>query len=109
MPVVLLTLVKPKGHSFKVTPKGSDAGLTHEDRFTILVALGLIFATGIGIFLNTNFATRIVTEASLLPVVAFWSIFNMLILLIVVTISVPRPVSRAEERFAICEPCRIVT
>jgi hypothetical protein len=30
-------------------------------------------------------------------------------LLIVATIAVPRPVSRAEERFDISEPCRIVT
>ena len=109
MPLVLITLLKPHGHGFKVTPKGSDAGLSREDRFTILVALGLILATGTGLFLNASFAHRIVGAGELLPVVAFWSIFNMLILLIVMTMAVPRPTFRAEERFALDEPCRIVT
>lgn len=108
MPVVLTTLVKPHGHGFKVTPKGSDAGLSHEDRFTIVVALTLILATGSGLFLNANFATRIVSTGELLPVVAFWSVFNMLILLIVVTMAVPRSSFRAEERFPLDEPCRII-
>lgn len=107
MPVVLLTLIKPKGHGFKVTPKGSDAGLASADKFTIRVALALIVATGIGLFLNTNFATRLVSEGELLPVVAFWSVFNMLILLIVITVAVPRPIFRTEERFDLREPCRI--
>jgi len=31
MPVVLRTLVRPHGRSLKVTPKGSDAGLSRED------------------------------------------------------------------------------
>jgi len=109
MPVVLLTLVKPKGHSFKVTPKGSDAGLASEDRFTIKVALGIIFLTSSGLIINANYATRIVTAGELLPVVAFWSVFNMIVLLIVATIAVPRPIFRSEERFEIAEPCRILT
>ena len=107
MPLVLITLIRPHGHGFKVTPKGSDAGLSREDRFTILVALGLIVATGTGLFLNANFATRIVGAGELLPVVAFWSVFNMVILLIVMTMAVPRPSLRTEERFPADEPCRI--
>ncbi len=109
MPIVLFKLIKPTGHSFKVTPKGSEAGIAQPDSFTIIVALGIIFATGLGLLINSNFNTHIVTEASLLPVVAFWSVFNMIVLLIVATIAVPRPVSRTEERFDISEPCRIVT
>jgi cellulose synthase (UDP-forming) len=107
LPLVLMTLVKPHGHGFKVTPKGSDAGLSREDRFTILIALGLILATGTGLFLNVGFAWRVVNAGELLPVVAFWSIFNMLILLIVMTMAVPRPSFRTEERFALDEPCRM--
>ncbi len=109
MPIVLLTFIKPKGHGFKVTPKGSDAVAAEADRFTIVVALGIIFATGFGLILNTNFSTQIVTEGELLPVVAFWSVFNMIVLLIVATIAVPRPAFRTEERFEIAEPCRLVT
>ncbi len=108
MPVVFFTLVKPHGHSFKVTPKGSDAGLAREDRFTVLIALGLILAIGSGLMLNTGFSTRIVTTGELLPVVAFWSIFNMVVLLMVMTVAVPRPVHRAEERFEREEACRLM-
>ncbi|NNL35296.1 MAG: glycosyltransferase [Silicimonas sp.] len=109
LPLVLATLIRPRGHGFKVTPKGSDAGLSREDRFTIVVALSLILATGTGLFLNADFGTRIVGAGELLPVVAFWSVFNMLVLLIVMTMAVPRPAFRAAERFAMDEPCRIVT
>ena len=65
LPLVLITLVKPHGHGFKVTPKGSDAGLSREDRFTILAALGLILATGTGMMLNADFSTRIVGAGEL--------------------------------------------
>ena len=108
MPLVIMTLFKPRGHGFKVTPKGSDAGLSREDRFTIVTALGLILATGFGIFLNVNFSSRIVEAGELLPVVAFWAVFNMVILLIVMTMAVPRPAFRAEERFPMDEPCRLM-
>lgn len=109
LPTVLVTLVRPKGHGFKVTPKGSQAGAAREDRFTALVALALILATGAGLFLNADYATRIVTKGELLPVVAFWSVFNMVVLLLVMTAAVPQPVFRAEERFAMNETVRLVT
>lgn len=109
LPVVVLTLIKPKGHSFKVTPKGSDVGLAREDRFTIRIALSILFATGLGLLINADYSIRIVETGDLLPVVAFWSVFNMVILLIVITAAIPRPVFRTEERFAISEPCRVST
>jgi cellulose synthase/poly-beta-1,6-N-acetylglucosamine synthase-like glycosyltransferase len=109
MPVVLLTLVKPRGHGFKVTPKGSDAGLSREDRFTIRIAFLLLMATGLGLLINAGFSLRRVDTGDLLPVVAFWSVFNMIVLLMVMTAAVPRPVFRKEERFDLSEPCRLVT
>ena len=109
MPTVLATLVRPHGRGFRVTPKGSGAGLSREDRFTITAALGLIVATGTGLLLNADFAFRTVDTGELLPVAAFWSIFNMLILLIVMTLAVPRPGHRSEERFPVDEPCRLHT
>lgn len=105
VPVVMLTLFKPHGHDFKVTPKGSDAGLSREDRFTISVSFLLIFATGTGLLMNSNFSWRVIAMAELLPVVAFWSFFNMIVLLLVATVAVPRPIFRKEERFELDEPC----
>ncbi len=106
MPSVLWTLIKPHGHAFQVTPKGSSALLGKEDRFTIAVCILLIAATGFGIFLNSNLNTRIVDDIALLPIVAFWSVFNMAILLVVMTAVVPRPTPRSEERFPLERPCR---
>ncbi len=107
LPGVLWTLVKPKGLAFRVTPKGSSAALGHEDRFTIGTCIALIAATGLGIFLNSDLNTRIVDDVALLPIVAFWSIFNMVILLVVMTAAVPRPSPRAEERFPLERACRL--
>ena len=109
MPVVVSTLVNPNGHAFKVTPKGADARVGVEDRFTILTAMCLILLTGFGLYLNADFATRIVAEDQLLPVVTFWAIANMIVLMVVVAIAIPRPIFRSEERFLVREPCRLDT
>jgi cellulose synthase (UDP-forming) len=106
-PLVLLTFLRPSGHSFKVTPKGSDAGRSAEDRFVIRLSLSIIFLTGLGLYLNANFETRIVGEGYMLPVVTFWAIINMTILLLVITTAIPRPISRAEERFHLSGACKV--
>ncbi len=67
----------------------------------------MLCATGLGLMLNTSFASRIVGTGELLAIVAFWSAFNMVVLLLVVTAAVPRPVPRGETRFALTEPLRL--
>jgi len=108
-PTVLATLIRPRGRGFRVTPKGSDNGVAAEDRGTVLIALAILFATAAGMLLNANVATRIVRDTELLPVVAFWAVVNMVILLIVATVAVPRVVHRTEERFIRNEPCRLTS
>ncbi|MXQ06565.1 glycosyltransferase [Alphaproteobacteria bacterium GH1-50] len=105
-PSTLLTLVRPHGHAFRVTPKGSDAAMGGEDRFTISVALFLLLATGTGLFLNADLDLRLVDDIQLLPMVAFWAVFNMVVLLIVIMMAVPRPRLRTEERFPLRALCR---
>lgn len=110
MPTILLTLIKPHGHKFKVTPKGSDAaGGVAADRFTVRLSIGLMLATGIGLLLNSNFNTQIVQSGALIPVVAFWAVYNMTVLCIVATIAVSPPMLRTEERFPMRESCRVRT
>ncbi|MGB0661919.1 MAG: glycosyltransferase [Mangrovicoccus sp.] len=110
LPTVLATLVQPHGHAFKVTPKGG-AGTDQvtADQFTVAVSQGLVMLTAAGLIINSDPNLRIVDGNSLIPVVAAWSIWNMVILSIVSTIAVAPPARRKEERFPLQEPCKIIT
>src|SRR6056297_375629 len=100
LPVVLSTLIKPHGHAFKVTPKGS-SGAVVQDNVTVFVSIGLAFLTGMGLLLNAIPETQIVPFSHLMPIVAFWSVLNMIVLLLVARIAVSPPASRSEERFTL--------
>lgn len=103
LPVVLSTLIKPHGHAFKVTPKGR-SGAAVQDNATVAVCLGLSFLTGGGLLLNALPNVQHVPFSSLVPVVTFWSILNMIVLLLVAKIANSPPVVRQEERIRIDEP-----
>ncbi len=108
LPTILVTLVRPHGHAFKVTPKGKDAGGGGAiDAPTVLLATGLMLATALGLLLNASPNLRIVESGALIPIVAFWAIVNMVILTIVAAIAVSPPALRAEERFDLSEPVRL--
>lgn len=110
LPTIALTLFKPHGHKFKVTPKGSDAaGGAGADRFTVRLTVGLMFLTGLGLLMNADFNTKIVESTALIPVVAAWAVYNMIVLSIVATIAVAPPMLRTEERFDLPETVRIET
>lgn len=106
LPTVLWTLVRPHGHVFKVTPKGSAAaGGPQVDRLTVAMSMSLLLATAVGLFLNADFMTRLVDPGALVPVVAFWAVVNMVVLSVVATVAVSAVPLRAEERFDLVEPC----
>ena len=107
LPVVFGTLIKPRGHAFKVTPKGADAQGRMLDRPTMVIALGTIALTALGLAVNLNPATRVVATEALIPIVAFWSVLNMLVLGVVASIAVAPPARRKEERFQIDLVCRV--
>ncbi|WP_337876469.1 glycosyltransferase [Elioraea sp.] len=100
LPAVLVTLVRPHGHAFRVTPKGRDAVAGGVDRLVAGAALALTAATALGLVLNAVPAWRIVERAALIPVVAGWSVANAVVLLLVAAMAIARPPARAEERFA---------
>jgi cellulose synthase (UDP-forming) len=109
LPTVLVTLVKPHGHAFRVTPKGAAAaGAASIDRPTIWMALGLMTATATGLLVNASFNHRLIGAEGVVPVVAFWSVVNMIVLTVVATIAITPPRLRAEERFPIREPGRVL-
>jgi cellulose synthase (UDP-forming) len=100
LPAVLVTLVRPYGHAFKVTPKGRDAAGRGPDTLVIGVAASIVLATLFGLVLNAFPDWRIVDRMALIPVVAGWSVVNAVILLLVMVLAIPRPSGRQEERFA---------
>lgn len=99
LPVVLATLVRPHGHVFRVTPKGSAAQADAADRRVVRAAVMLLAATVVGLALNASTTTRIISRTALVPVVAGWSVYNAIVLLLVATLAISRPTLRREERF----------
>jgi cellulose synthase (UDP-forming) len=109
LPAVLVTLVRPHGHPFKVTPKGRDAAGGGPDRLVLGIAVAVTVATTLGLMINAVPEWRIVERMALIPVVAGWSVANAVILLLVMVMAIPRPSGRQEERFAMGgEPATLV-
>jgi cellulose synthase (UDP-forming) len=108
LPVVVSTLLKPHGHAFKVTPKGGGGELV-QDTATVLGSLGLVALTGLGLLINAFPETRLTPFSELVPVVAFWCVVNMSLLLIVAKVAISPPAQRSEERIEIDESVRIYT
>lgn len=108
LPTALLTLFKPFGHGFKVTPKGGAVGNAGYDREVFWTSMSLIAMTAIGIVVNLMPESRIIDETALIPVVAAWSVYNVLILFIVCMLSLQGTVRRGEERFASDEAVMVI-
>ncbi|MDH3666900.1 MAG: glycosyltransferase [Paracoccaceae bacterium] len=107
LPGLFKTLVRPYGHKFHVTPKGSEAGVRSYDRFTVFMATGLLAATALGFLLNSSFDARIISDVSLVPVVAVWCSFNSVVLLVVLVTAFSVGARRREVRFEMDEPVLI--
>jgi cellulose synthase (UDP-forming) len=108
LPTVLATMAKPFGHVFKVTPKGSGALKSGYDQGIFWTASALMGLTVSGVLINTLPDWRIVTQTSLLPMVALWASINVVVLFLVCMLSLQAPIRRAEERFALDEPISVV-
>jgi cellulose synthase (UDP-forming) len=104
LPTVLLTMVKPFGHVFKVTPKGAIAKKSDYDRTIFWTAASLMGLTILGLIINAHSEWRIIGQAGLLPIVACWAAINIVVLFLVCMMSLQAPVRRGEERFKLDEP-----
>lgn len=107
LPVILKTLVKPHGHAFKVTPKGSDAAGGGYERGIFAVTTGLLLATFLGLIINASPDHRIVMQGALVPMVAFWCTINIVVLFLAAMLCLGKTSVRAEERFPFDEPVAI--
>jgi cellulose synthase (UDP-forming) len=98
-PSVLLTVIKPFGHTFKVTPKGVAARTESYDQEVFWTAAFLLVLTVAGIIVNLLPEWRIIVQTALIPVVAGWSAYNTLLLFLVCMLSLQGSMQRGEERF----------
>jgi cellulose synthase (UDP-forming) len=104
LPTVLVTMAKPFGHVFKVTPKGAEAKTSDYDRPIFWTAACLMLLTILGLVINSQSEWRIIGEGGLLPIVACWAVLNIVVLFLVCMMSLQAPVRRGEERFELDEP-----
>src|ERR1700733_2687517 len=107
LPTVMMTMAKPFGHVFKVTPKGANAKKSDYDRSIFWTAPGLMALTILGLVVNARPEWRIIVQSGLLPIVACWAAINIVVLFLVCMMSLQAPVRRGEERFALDEPVSI--
>jgi cellulose synthase (UDP-forming) len=108
LPSLLVTLVKPSGLKFKVTPKGKAARGAGYDRKVFWTAATLMGLTTAGILVNILPEWRIISESALIPVVAIWAVYNIVVLFLVCMLSLQGSGKRIEERFASDEPVWII-
>jgi cellulose synthase (UDP-forming) len=108
LPTVLETLVRPFGHPFKVTPKGGTSQASTYARGIFWTAGSLMGLTILGLIINTMPEWRIIESPDVLPIVAFWSAINTVVLFLVCMLSLQAPMRRGEERFVLDEPIWIV-
>jgi len=107
LPTVLTTLIRPFGHSFKVTPKGRASRRQGCERFIFWSCASLICLTIGGLILNSIPEYRVIEETSLIPVMAIWGMINVVILFLVCMMALQAPIQRSEERFVLDEPVGI--
>jgi cellulose synthase (UDP-forming) len=107
-PAALLSLIKPFGVPFAVTPKGASARGQNSDKLIPYICLGLIGATILGLVANGFYDWRIVEDRATLAFATFWALVNCIILGLTAVIAREAPRYRAHERFVIGAPARCV-
>jgi cellulose synthase (UDP-forming) len=108
LPSLLVTLVKPFGHSFDVTPKGKAARTESYESEVFWTAAVLMGLTAAGLVVNVIPEWRIIPQTALIPIVAGWSAYNILLLFLVCMMSLQASERRGEERFASAEPIWVI-
>jgi cellulose synthase (UDP-forming) len=104
LPTVLVTMARPFGHVFKVTPKGAGARASDYDRQIFWTSASLMGLTILGLLVNSQPDLRIIGQSGLLLIVAGWSAINVVVLFLVCMMSLQAPARRGEERFKLDEP-----
>jgi cellulose synthase (UDP-forming) len=107
-PASLLSLIKPFGVPFAVTPKGAAARGQSSDKLIFYVCLGLVAATIVGLAANAFDDWRVIEDRATLAFASFWAVINCLITGLAAMIAREAPRYRAHERFSLALPARCV-
>jgi cellulose synthase (UDP-forming) len=104
VPAGLLTLIKPFGTPFKVTPKGSSITFDFGDLTVLGLSVLLILLT-VGGLIKNRVAPVDVSEGGAVRFIAeLWALVNVVLLALAALIALETPRPRREERFPIDEP-----
>jgi cellulose synthase (UDP-forming) len=107
-PVVVTSLIKPFGTPFKVTPKGSSSvGGRNAELFTFYQILTVILLTVIGLLINVWPEFSVIQFDEFFPIAVFWSVLNLLVLVLASLLCFEGPRMRVEERFVLNEPVTV--
>lgn len=109
LPVALQTLLRPKGLSFKVTPKGAAAAGAGWESGIWLASTILMALTVLGLGINAHPDYRIIDADALLPMMIFWGMLNIVVLLLIGMMCLQKSPLRAEERFPLGSEVTILT
>jgi cellulose synthase (UDP-forming) len=103
LPAVFSSLVKPFGVPFRVTPKGLGSKETSIEYFTFFCLLVSVLSTLYGLAINIIPEWAAIPADGFFPVAVFWSLLNVLMLVIAMLMCFEGPRPRTEERFIIEE------
>lgn len=109
LPVALQTLVRPKGLIFKVTPKGAAAAGAGWENGIWVASMVLMGLTVLGLAANAHPDYRIIDAEALLPIMVFWGMLNIIVLLLIGMMCLQKSPLRAEERFPLGSEVTILT
>lgn len=103
LPTVLNSLIDPHAKGFGVTPKGKNAEKKKKNYhpYSFWVSTTMLVLTIGGIFVSLSPSVSNNASDAFFPVAATWSIFNCIILALMVFLSIEHPRKRVEERFEI--------
>lgn len=108
-PTVISSLLHPYKKGFGVTPKGKSAPKSkmtyHAFSFWTSMILLILTLGGIIVSLRPELSNN--QSDAFFPVAVTWSVFNCIILLLMVFLSIEHPKKRVEERFTINRESKI--
>ena len=109
LPVALQTLLRPKGLIFKVTPKGAAAAGAGWETGIWVASTILMGLTVLGLAINAHPDYRVIDAEALLPMMVFWGMLNIIVLLLIGMMCLQKSPLRAEERFPLGSEVTILT
>lgn len=109
LPTVINSLINPHKKGFGVTPKGKDAPSSrvtyHPFSFWSSTTLLVLTIGGVLVSLSPELSKN--SSDAFFPVAASWSVFNCIILLLMIFLSIEHPKKRVEERFTLNHPSHL--